>query len=124
MLIRLQGALVGEIATVPEAGLRVGSGRDADFQIEDEDVGRFHASIQFESGAGFVLYDLESGGGTRVDGVRVLRWILQDGDVIRIGAECALRFSWVDAEQEALLRRGGARRKSALPPRKGSPGRY
>ena len=110
VLIRLQGPLVGQASSVPEAGLRLGSGPDSDLQVEEASVSRFHASIQCEAGAGFVLYDLGSHEGTTVDDIHVTRWVLQEGDVIRLGPRSAFLFSWVDAKEEMeLLRRDRGR---------------
>ena len=110
VLIRLQGPLVGQACSVPEAGLRLGCGPDSDLQVEEASVSRFHASIQCEAGAGFVLYDLGSHEGTTVDDIGVTRWVLQEGDVIRLGPSSAFLFSWVDAKEEKELFRRGRRR--------------
>jgi pSer/pThr/pTyr-binding forkhead associated (FHA) protein len=62
----------------------------ADWVVRDPAVSRRHCRVEPE-GEGWVLSDLESFNGTRVNEEEVARRVLQDGDVIRIG-RTALRF--------------------------------
>ncbi len=65
--------------------VRIGRSRTNDVVIRhDTRVSRFHAEIRREGG-GYVLYDLNSRNGTRVNGQRVNRHVLRSGDVIEIG---------------------------------------
>ena len=57
----------------------LGRSRDADVQIEDANVSRRHAEI-VQEGSVFWVVDLGSTNGTEVDGRRVQRHQLQDGD--------------------------------------------
>jgi hypothetical protein len=62
-------------------------GRDAGNTIalpHDERASRYHAEIRRE-GSGYVLRDLNSKNGTMVNGQRISRHTLADGDRIRIG---------------------------------------
>jgi hypothetical protein len=88
---------------VPEEGLRIGRGPDADLQVADDAPARHLAMIHHEGRAGFVLYDLAPENGTEVDGRTVTRWVLEDGDVIRFGAESVFRFSLTDATGERKI---------------------
>jgi FHA domain len=65
---------------------RVGIGRDPHNQVvvDDAAVNGEHAAI-FQVGNDHILEDLKSTKGTFVNGVRVLRHILQHGDVIEFG---------------------------------------
>ena len=58
--------------------------------LEDPNVSRNHAEIR-PSGAGFVLADLGSTNGTKINGVRISERVLQDGDDLTFGAT-TLRF--------------------------------
>jgi hypothetical protein len=70
---------------VLEAGSNVlGRGTDADIRLPDTGVSRKHVDVQLEGGA-VVVEDLGSTNGTLVNGRRVGRQELADGDVIRIG---------------------------------------
>jgi pSer/pThr/pTyr-binding forkhead associated (FHA) protein len=66
---------------------RLNVGRESDNQvvIDDPDVSARHAAI-IPVGNDHILQDLQSVGGTLVNGTRVSRHILQHGDVIQLGA--------------------------------------
>lgn len=55
-----------------------------DITVDDETASNSHLRIRHEDGQ-FVLYDLGSRNGTRVNGQRVERQVLMDEDVILIG---------------------------------------
>jgi hypothetical protein len=62
----------------------LGRGTDADIRLPDTGVSRKHADVQLEGGT-VTVEDLGSTNGTLVNGRRVGRQDLADGDVIRIG---------------------------------------
>jgi len=62
----------------------LGRGSTNEIQIQTEEASRVHARI-FPAGRSFVLEDLRSSNGTFVNGQRVARRILADGDRIRAG---------------------------------------
>lgn len=96
------------------AGGRLVIGRDVGCGLRLEgasDVSRRHASVTHEPG-GLVLADEGSTNGTYLNGSRVSRAALQDGDVIQLGHEGPrLRASVGDAEVRAA-----PTRTVALPP--------
>ena len=63
----------------------IGRSRDADVRLSDEGISRRHAEIRLEDGA-YWLVDLGSMNGTRVNGKRVDRARLADGDAITVGS--------------------------------------
>jgi pSer/pThr/pTyr-binding forkhead associated (FHA) protein len=84
---------------VLEDGTRIDLGEDpatigrldeCEVILTDKNVSRRHAEVRRE-GTGFVLVDLDSTNGTRVNGARVKRHDLEDGDEISVGAT-KLRF--------------------------------
>jgi pSer/pThr/pTyr-binding forkhead associated (FHA) protein len=69
--------------------LVIGRQADSDFVIDERTVSRHHASIQ-RMGDVWVLKDLGSRNGTRVNGKRVVgRTIVSPGDVLGLGAATA-----------------------------------
>jgi hypothetical protein len=68
----------------------VGRAQANDVVLEDEAISGQHMRIRPEDGR-FVLHDLGSTNGTRVNDRRVTRHPLDDGDVIRVG-DTSLRF--------------------------------
>jgi hypothetical protein len=64
--------------------LALGRLRDCDICLADQNVSRKHAALVREDG-GWAIEDLESTNGTFLNGKRVERATLRDGDVIEIG---------------------------------------
>jgi hypothetical protein len=62
----------------------IGRGTDADIRLPDTGVSRKHVDVVLEGGTAFAE-DLGSTNGTLVNGRRISRQALADGDVIRIG---------------------------------------
>jgi pSer/pThr/pTyr-binding forkhead associated (FHA) protein len=62
----------------------IGRGTDADIRLPDTGVSRKHVDIVLEGGVA-TAEDLGSTNGTLVNGRRISRQPLSDGDVIRIG---------------------------------------
>lgn len=76
-----------EITRFPigEQGVIIGRRRINEVYIPDTNVSRTHASIEFSDGNHFIT-DLGSTNGTFVNGARVSRAKLNDGDLIKVGA--------------------------------------
>jgi hypothetical protein len=62
----------------------IGRGTDADIRLPDTGVSRKHVDVVLDGGTAFVE-DLGSTNGTLVNGRKITRQALADGDVIRIG---------------------------------------
>ena len=62
----------------------IGRGTEADIRLPDTGVSRKHVDVVLESGVA-TAEDLGSTNGTLVNGRRITRQALSDGDVIRIG---------------------------------------
>jgi hypothetical protein len=73
-----------------QSATSVGRARANDVVLEDESISAQHMRIRPEDGR-FVLHDLGSTNGTRVNDRRVSRHPLEDGDLVRVGDTC-LRF--------------------------------
>ena len=76
----------------PPAPVVIGRLPDSDFVVDDRTVSRHHATIRRE-GSLWVLVDLDSTNGTRVNGERIDgRAVIRPGDEIGFGAATA-RFA-------------------------------
>lgn len=78
----------------------IGREDDNSIRLNDDRISRFHAKIQ-DDGGRFILTDLDSTNGTRVNGHPVQIKILRPGDVLFVG-RCILRFG-SSAEIDQLL---------------------
>jgi len=63
--------------------VNLGRRPDNDLVIDDPRISRTHSQIRLRAGR-FALFDLESSGGTFVNGKRIYQHILQPGDVISL----------------------------------------
>jgi pSer/pThr/pTyr-binding forkhead associated (FHA) protein len=88
-----QGPDAGAMADLSPGGVYV-LGRDgADLALHDAKVSRRHAEIGLYGPDAFIVRDLASTNGTRVNGRRVSdRQKLKNGDLIEVG-ETAIRFT-------------------------------
>ena len=90
----------------------VGRGTDCDFVLSDLTCSRKHFQI-LRSANGFILKDLGSGNGTKVNGTKVREHPLQDGEIIKSG-KTKLRF---------IHQRQPQRQPQSVPPGYGQPSR-
>jgi FhaA, N-terminal domain/FHA domain len=70
--------------TITERRVVLGRSRECDIRVDDPNVSRRHAELQQE-GATYWLVDLDSTNGTELNGKRVSRAKLSDGDRITLG---------------------------------------
>ncbi len=69
--------------------VNIGRSKDNDIVLENLSVSRNHARVRLE-GERWILLDLESANGTFLNGVRIKKTDLQDGDVVEIGKHSLL----------------------------------
>jgi diguanylate cyclase (GGDEF)-like protein len=101
-LVVLAGANVGEMYNLTGT-LVIGRGRDADIRIQGDGISRQHARIRV--GADDVLVeDLGSTNGSFVNGERVDKRALQDGDKIQLGSATILKLTYQDTIEEDFQR--------------------
>jgi pSer/pThr/pTyr-binding forkhead associated (FHA) protein len=79
--------------------LRVGRSRENDIVLENLSVSRYHVQIRYHQGQ-YVLFDMNSSNGTFLNGTRVTRRELLDGDRITIGKHVLL---WHDASEQSTV---------------------
>ena len=80
----------GDTVTVSDDPVTVGRLSECEIMLDDSHVSRRHAEIR-KDGDAFVVVDLGSSNGTRVNGTKVNEQVLNDGDEIQVG-NTALRF--------------------------------
>ncbi len=85
-LVREQVTLyvAGQPFRVSQKVTTLGRSRDCDIVVPDANVSRVHAEVRHE-GLDYVLVDLGSTNGVEVNGRRVLRHNLRDGDRVSLG---------------------------------------
>ncbi len=98
VLVVLAGEQLAPNYTIPPAGITIGRATDQSIVLHDPGSSRRHAVISVRQG-GFWLEDNGSANGVFVNGTRVWQHLLQNEDVIRIGA-VELRFE-LDAASRA-----------------------
>jgi len=103
-IIVLAGQNVGEMYKVSVDQITLGRGGGADVRLVDEGISRFHCRIVVDDD---VLYveDLKSRNGTFLNGERINRRKLEDGDKIQLGRTTVLKFSFHDQLEESFQRR-------------------
>ena len=100
----LVGRNAGQVFTLDRDETVIGRGREADVHLDEAGISRRHARIVRTEGR-YVLEDLESTNGLHIDGRRVARADLANGDRIQLGPTLVLCFVLVAADEEALARR-------------------
>jgi serine/threonine protein kinase len=105
----------GRIVPVPGAG-RLTLGRSkaqVDLALNDPQISRVHCEIAVE-GNQVTLTDLDSSGGTLVNGRKIAKHVLKHGDVIRLGASQLAYQADGEAQPAAVAQAG---EKKAGPPK-------
>ena len=85
-----------------ERELTIGRGATSDVRLDQDGVSRLHAKLLLTPEGNVDAMDLGSRNGTFVNGERISRERLRDGDQIQIGSTIMLKFSYKDAIDEAL----------------------
>lgn len=102
LLVRVRGAELGRVVRLSPEPFRIGRSQDCELWLGDDGVSRKHARVVREA-PGYVIEDTESANGTFVQGQRVARQLLRDGDVIQFGPTAVFRYTITDESQEGLL---------------------
>ncbi len=83
----------------------IGRSVDCDMGLDDEEVSREHARVETDDRGRVWITDLGSTNGTYfIDGRRIEKHALQDGDKIRIGPASVLKLSYHDGLEEDFFR--------------------
>jgi two-component system cell cycle response regulator len=103
-LVLLAGSNVGEMFALGENQV-LGRGKEAELRLRGEGISRQHARLVTTADGSVQLEDLGSTNGTFVNGQRVDRVVLKDGDKIQVGDSIILKFSYQDDLEQTFQRR-------------------
>jgi two-component system cell cycle response regulator len=112
----VSGGTVGKVHALPLGKTTViGRGADTDLQIADGHISRRHAKITIDSKGASVLEDLGSSNGTFLNGSRIQRQKLKEGDHLQFGSGTVLKFFYQnEVEQEVQQELADRAMKDAL----------
>ncbi|MBA3452760.1 MAG: GGDEF domain-containing protein [Deltaproteobacteria bacterium] len=99
-LIVIAGTQVGEMIPL-KSSMTLGRGTEADLRLVEEKMSRRHCRFIVDAGETYVE-DLGSSNGTYVNGTRVARHKLSDGDKIQVGETTILKFTYHDRLEESF----------------------
>ena len=87
----------------------IGRSKDCDIRLDDPNVSRHHAEVRQE-GAAYWLVDLDSTNGVEVNGSRIKRAKLNEGDRITLGSTDLVFGADRDRDRPIVAGRRGAAR--------------
>lgn len=97
----LAGQDIGRKYDVESEEMYIGRNEMCEIFVDDEDVSRIHAKIDATSDYVYIE-DLGSTNGTLVNGDKIKRHQLEDGDRIQVGSMTVLKFNYVDEIEESF----------------------
>lgn len=97
--IVINGRAVGKMFKLASNKMIVGRHPTNEILVDDEGVSRQHAFVE-RNVIGLVLVDNNSTNGVFVNGQRITRHILADGDKVQLGSSAILKFSFQDEVEE------------------------
>jgi two-component system cell cycle response regulator len=104
VLVRVDGPANGQVLSLDAPELTIGRSTTASFRLTDEGVSRRHALLIHTRGHYFIQ-DLESSNGTFLEGRRIKRAPLMEGDLVQFGPHASFRFCMMDTKQERAMMR-------------------
>ena len=88
-----------------EGATVIGRAVDCGIHLDDEGISRGHARVEKDARGDVWISDLASTNGTFfLDGRRIEKQVLRDGDKIRLGPETVLKLSFQDGLEEDFFR--------------------
>ena len=102
-LVVLAGVSAGEMFKLQEDRTVVGRGTKVTLRLNDEGVSREHCAF-LRDGGKILVTDLGSTNGTYVNGIKIDRKELSDGDKIMVGSTTILKFTFHDYLDEVFQR--------------------
>jgi len=102
-ILFLSGPLVGKLINLQEGSTVIGRADDADISINDIRISRHHLKIDIDEGR-VQVEDLGSTNGTFINGTKVKRGKLEDGDKIQISSSTIFEFALQDRAENVFIR--------------------
>ncbi len=102
-LVVLAGVSAGEMFKLQDDRTVVGRGTKVQIRLNDEGVSREHCAFERE-GEKVIVADVGSTNGTYVNGIKVDRKELADGDKVMVGSTTILKFTYHDYLDEVFQR--------------------
>jgi diguanylate cyclase (GGDEF)-like protein len=102
-LLVIAGEAAGLVFPLTGQEVTLGRSQTCTFPLPDKGVSRVHARIG-DYGNGMEIIDCGSTNGTFVNGDRIMRVTLDEGDQIRLGVTTVLKFTLQDELEECLQR--------------------
>jgi two-component system cell cycle response regulator len=99
-LMVIAGDNLGQMFAISGAESIIGRAAGSTFRLQDDGVSRRHARLILQDGQ-VSVEDLNSVNGILVNGRRVARSVLNDGDKIQVGSTTILKFTYADRLEEA-----------------------
>lgn len=96
-LIIIDGSDSGQVYKLTTSAVSVGRGSNANIRLNDKTVSRKHFLLEVNP-SHVTLIDLQSSNGTYVNGDRVLKKRLANGDKVRVG-NTAMKFEFADTDE-------------------------
>ena len=100
-ILFLSGPLVGKLINLQEGSTVIGRADDADISINDIRISRHHLKIDIDEGR-VQVEDLGSTNGTFINGTKVKRGKLEDGDKIQISSSTIFKFALQDRAENVF----------------------
>ncbi|HXJ21398.1 MAG TPA: GGDEF domain-containing protein [Polyangia bacterium] len=102
-LVVLAGVSAGEMFKLQKERTVVGRGTKVQVRLNDEGVSREHCAFE-RNGEKILVADLGSTNGTYVNGIKIDRKELNDGDKVMVGSTTILKFTYHDYLDEVFQR--------------------
>lgn len=97
-ILFISGPLIGKMYLLDQEETLIGRSEDAEINITDARISRHHLKICVAEGHA-VIEDLGSTNGTFVNGERITRQALQNGDKVHISSNTLFKFALGDAAE-------------------------
>lgn len=104
-LLVVSGPCAGKYFKIPDRGGVIGRDEDVEVQLTDPGVSREHAELLRTEEGNFEIVDLDSRYGVYVEGDRIEKRQLQDGDRIQLSGETVFRVRYQDPKESEVLAR-------------------
>ncbi len=94
-LVVLGGLNIGAVIRLESPEVSIGRDSNCGLVLTDDGISREHAALRREDD-GYVIEDLESTNGVFVNGERISKALLQEGDKILVGQSTVLKYTFQD----------------------------